>query len=204
MIPDYDRVASFYDPLSRLVFGKKQAEARLANIDLVRPGDRILIVGGGSGQLLKSLDDLGIDCNVDFVEVSRSMMKRARHVELENISVNYHQVDIMRFDNALKFDVVFTNFFFDQFNEADCKAYLEHIMSLCQPEAFIAYADFIPPVRLKDRITKVLMYQFFRTTVGLGKVQLIDHKIIFQQSGLVLIKSESISSFIKAEVYKIS
>ena len=204
MIPNYDKVAYFYDRLATLVFGNKLQEARIANLDYIRSGDQVLVVGGGSGQLIGHLDQAGLQCHVDFIEVSAAMIRKAQMQAPENITINYIKKEISRYTSNLKYDVIFANFFFDQYDEADCRKFLRHLKSLSQTGTLLLYADFIPPQKAKDKIIKHLMYHFFRLTIGLGKVQLIDHRTVFLGEGLHLIKSKRISSFIISDVYKIA
>ena len=181
MIPNYDRVAWIYDWLAGIVFGKKIEEAKAIHLNILKPGDRLLIVGGGTGSLLNYLDQLGITLHVDFIDVSDAMLQRALKLKHKNLSVKFFQVDIKEFNNGSGYDTVFTNFFFDQFNQEDCLSYLEHIKSLCRPGALLLYADFIPPSRLKDRIVSNLMYGFFQMTINLSKLNLINNLKEHQQ-----------------------
>ena len=102
MIPNYDKVAFFYDRLATLVFGNRLQEARIANLDYIRPRDRVLVVGGGSGQLLEHLDQAGLQCHVDFVEVSAAMIHKAQMKVPANITINYLNKDISHYTSDIK------------------------------------------------------------------------------------------------------
>lgn len=201
MIPNYNRVAWFYDWLAKRVFGNKLENAKVAHLESLKPGDRILIVGGGSGSILSSLARLEIELQVDFIEISQSMMRRAKRAATGSNLVRFYQSDIRAFKPNLRYDVVFTNFFFDQFNEEDCLNYLSHIKTLCKSGCRLIYADFTPPERIKDKLINGLMYRFFRLTIRLGKVQLINHRAIFLREGFTLVKSTKISSYIRSDIY---
>ncbi len=43
----YDTVSFFYDALARLVFGDAQLKAQASTLHFIKPGDSVLIVGGG-------------------------------------------------------------------------------------------------------------------------------------------------------------
>mgnify|MGYP001557100914 CR=1 FL=1 len=107
MIPSYDKVAYFYDRLATLVFGNRLHKARIANLDRIKAGDRVLVVGGGSGQLLDHLDQGGLECHVDFVEVSASMMRKAQMKVTENITIDYFNKDISRYTCDIKYEIIF-------------------------------------------------------------------------------------------------
>jgi ubiquinone/menaquinone biosynthesis C-methylase UbiE len=202
VIPDYNRVAPFYDRLAKIVFGRKHEEAKMANLDLIKANHRILIVGGGSGQLLKYIDQKGIRCKVDYIDISKAMLQRARRHKLNNIDVRFYEADILEFLPELTYDIICTNFFFDQFNEKDCLAYLNQLRSSSHKHTKLLYADFVHSKKLTDRVILKLMYGFFQVSTGLGKVQLIDHKTLFQKSGLKLLRSRVISSQIVSAAFE--
>lgn len=202
MIPEYDRVAWFYDRLARIVFGDKLEQAKKLSLDKLRQGNKILIVGGGSGSLLSHIDELNINCHVDFVDFSQKMLEKARKLHVKHLSVSFFNKDIIQYSGQ-SYDVIFVNFFFDQYNSLACENYLRHLITLAKPGAYFIYADFIPSKRLLDRIIQHLMYSFFRYTIKLGKVQLVDHRRIFLKHDLVCQRTQTIGSFITADVFKI-
>ena len=77
MIPKYNRVAFLYDRLAQLVFGNRLELAKKAHLDLLGTDYKVLVVGGGTGSLLKYIEEASIKCYVDFIEVSSQMMRRA-------------------------------------------------------------------------------------------------------------------------------
>ena len=47
MMPDYDRIASIYDPLAKLVFGNSLERAKKTHLEYLKAGTKVLVVGGG-------------------------------------------------------------------------------------------------------------------------------------------------------------
>src|SRR6187402_1340927 len=74
----FDRLAPVYDKLAGLVFGKAIVDAQLVFLDRVRAGDRILILGGGTGWLLEKLLRKQPVCEVWYVESSSRMIELTR------------------------------------------------------------------------------------------------------------------------------
>ena len=72
----FQRVASFYDSLAKLVFGKSIRQAQQHYLTEIREGSRVLIVGGGTGWILKDLLHLR-NCQIIYLETASSMRKRA-------------------------------------------------------------------------------------------------------------------------------
>lgn len=202
MIPDYNRVAWFYDKLARLIFGDKLEQTKMAHLDQLKPNNKILVVGGGSGNLLRYIDKLGFNCHVDFVEASQKMLAKAQKITTNNLTVNFYHKDILD-HSGYDYDIIFTNFFFDQFNRSACEDYISYLKTMARPGALLIYADFTLSTRLPDRLVRYMMYSFFRLTIKLGKVQFLDHNALFLEQGLVAQQTVSISSFIAAGYYKI-
>ena len=203
MIPNYNRVSWFYDALARLIFGSKLEYAKMAQLNQIKTSDKVLIVGGGSGSILKYLDEKTAPRQVDFVEYASTMLRKAQQVELKHLKVNFKPGDILLHEQG-NYDVIITNFFFDQYGYAECENYILHLKGLARPGASLLYADFILSSRWRDRVIRKAMYLFFRLTLNLGKVQLLNHKTIFLKHGIECQRTIPISSFIVSEMYKIS
>jgi len=58
MSANYDNASWFYERLSKLVFADTQVSAQEHFLNLILPESNILIVGGGTGQILESITEL--------------------------------------------------------------------------------------------------------------------------------------------------
>lgn len=130
---DFDPVASFYYPLSLVFLGTAPQKAQEHFIHLIKPGSRILIVGGGNGEILKKLQSMSPPVGqIDFVESSSQMMKKAQKTagNLENIRWISSPIERHVKDVKVSYDVVLTGFFFDLFPKKKAEE-LHHLISGC-------------------------------------------------------------------------
>ncbi|UOQ74624.1 class I SAM-dependent methyltransferase [Hymenobacter cellulosilyticus] len=90
----FDRVAPFYDPLARLVFGnalQRAQQAALAGLPAGRP--RVLIIGGGSGWVLGEVLQRRPDSRVLYLEASAMMLAKSRATLLHTTPDRAAQVE---------------------------------------------------------------------------------------------------------------
>lgn len=74
----FNLIAIHYDRLARLVFGRSVYRSQVCFLGAVPQGGDTLILGGGSGDILKSLIEVNPSCNVWYVEASSKMIDLAR------------------------------------------------------------------------------------------------------------------------------
>lgn len=114
---DFDFVAPFYERLASLVFGKALIHAQITHLSEIKEDDNVLILGGGTGEIL---DHIPICENIDYVEKSHLMIRRAKS-RLVNRPVNFIQEDFLIFHSERKYDVIICPFFLDCFEESNLK-----------------------------------------------------------------------------------
>ena len=200
MIPDYNRIAPYYDKLARLVFGDRLERAQKTHLNMIDANSSVLIVGGGTGAILEYLEERNIRLDVDFVELSSGMIEEARNRNYKLVRPTYYQMDIMNFKGS-NYDYILINFFFDQYNFQEAKNILNRLEIALSEDGAILFVDFIRSDKLVDKILLRLMYLFFHFSANLNKVELIEYNDLFSGSNLRSIKSTAIGSNIKAEVY---
>jgi ubiquinone/menaquinone biosynthesis C-methylase UbiE len=167
MPANYDNSASFYDKLSRLVFGKALVNAQTWLLPRIPENAKVLIVGGGTGWLLEEITKLhpgGL--NITYVEISAKMMalsyKRnigANHVEFINKAVE---------DAGLpaNFDVLITPFLFDNFTEEDLPGVFQHIHQTLKPGGLWLNTDFQLTGKWWQYLMLKSMLLFFKVLCG--------------------------------------
>jgi len=162
MAANYDNTTWFYERLSKLVFGQAQIQAQEYFLDQIQPGASILIIGGGTGQILESLARLhpsGIQ--ITYVEVSAKMMalSRKRHTGKNTMKYITAAIGETAFTNS--FDVVITAFLFDNFSQES----LEHTFPLIDAQvesgALWLNTDFRLTGPLWQKLMLKTMYLFF-------------------------------------------
>ena len=75
---DFDPIASWYDRLGKIVFFDRLHIAQKEYLNQLKQGNSLLILGGGTGRILEDIDRLGLNLNIDFVEPSSEMIKKAK------------------------------------------------------------------------------------------------------------------------------
>ena len=170
----FDRVAAFYDPLARLVFGdvlRRAQQAALAGLPAGRP--RVLIIGGGSGWVLNEVLQQRPDARVLYLEASALMLANSRETLQRAAPAHVSQVEFrLGTEQALhpteSFDVIITFFFLDLFEPGRLRAITSCLNQARRPAAPWLLADFRPARTLWQRALLKMMYGFFRLTTGIS------------------------------------
>lgn len=121
MAANFNRIASFYDFLSSVFFGKKLIKASAYHLDLVPANARILIIGGGTGSIIPKLFEkiepdyvLFLDNSEAMVNITKQKVKDLILQKSTKIEFRVGTAEDMRPEET--FDVIITNFFLDLFD----------------------------------------------------------------------------------------
>jgi SAM-dependent methyltransferase len=147
MANNYDPVARYYDCLSRLVFGRTEIDAQVELLDRVRPGDKLLIVGGGTGWILEKLAAIYPDgLQITYVESSRVMMALAQKRKWGGHCVSFVTQPVEQFVTGERFDCILTGFLFDNFSQELASRIVHRLDALLVEGGYWLYADlYYPP-----------------------------------------------------------
>ena len=75
MSANYNNSAWFYDFLTGLVFGRTLFRAQVYLLNNIRPGNKILIAGGGTGKILEAITSIyKTGLKITYVDVSEKMI----------------------------------------------------------------------------------------------------------------------------------
>lgn len=160
----FNWIARSYDSLVEIVFGEQLLEAQLHFLSFIKSGDRVLIMGGGSGKFLERLIKLNSDVQILYVEASSEMISMSRKsvpAELDITFLHGTQDDIRP---DCEFDVVITNFFLDLFSDDELNRVISKVSSHLRPSGIWLVTDFRRDGKLQHQILLKLMYLFFRLT----------------------------------------
>lgn len=181
---NFDPVASYYDRLARLIFGKSIINAQIVHFKKITNNSKILIVGGGSGWII---DFLPADCrSITYIEPSQNMLSLARskgagkRIEFVNKKI---EETALGFD----YDVIITNFFFDQFDNLKGNVIARRLANSLKGEGLWIQTDFMKNGIWWQSLMLGLMYFFFRITVGLTNNRLPDWESFFRLTGMELV-----------------
>lgn len=146
MTDKYRLAGHFYE----LTTSASVNHCRVAMLNYLQPGDRVLFVGVGHGMDAISAAQCGADVTV--VDLSKTMLlKFQQNLEKINkesntpIVVTQLQSDIMKVVEYEQYDMVVANFFLNVFYRDKMVKLLEHMIKLGKPGAKIVIGDFAYP-----------------------------------------------------------
>jgi ubiquinone/menaquinone biosynthesis C-methylase UbiE len=138
----YDWFLPLYDPLLRLL-GGDGARRALLDQSTIRPGERILEVGSGTGTLVLLIKRLHPDVNVVGIDPDPKALARARRkAEREGIAI---QLDCGFSDQlpyaAASFNLVFSSLMFHHLPPAEIGPTLREIRRVLKPGGTLHFLD---------------------------------------------------------------
>ncbi|TFF33927.1 class I SAM-dependent methyltransferase [Mucilaginibacter psychrotolerans] len=204
MTGNYDNSASFYDGLSRLVFGDALVKAQVYLLPNIPAGSKILLIGGGTGWILEEISKIHPSgLYITYVEISAKMMalsqKRitgANHVEFINKAIE--DVDLMQ-----DFDVVITPFLFDNYKPDTLPATCYHIHQMLKPGGMWLNTDFQLTGKWWQHVILKSMLLFFKVLCGVESWRLPDVQGEFNKCGYTVMETKLFfGDFVVTRMYK--
>jgi ubiquinone/menaquinone biosynthesis C-methylase UbiE len=204
---NYDPVARYYDFLSQLVFGRTEIDAQVEMLDQVRPGDKLLIVGGGTGWILEKLAALFPEgLQITYVECSQVMMALARKRNWGSHCVSFVQLPIEEFTTDERFDCILTGFLFDNFRQENAEQIVRGLDAVLVAGGHWLFADLYYPPRGGRWWQGLLlrsMYWAARLICRVEANRLPDMEVCFEAVGYFAARRAFYyQGFIQSVVYK--
>ena len=201
----FDAVAPFYDYLVRLVFGQRLQRAQAAFLDQVPNGASVLIVGGGTGQILSPLLTRNPAGRVLYLESSARMLARAGERMVSQLrpgTVEFRLGNETALRTDETFDVLLTPFVLDLFTEDTLRTGLiPRLNSALRPGGLWLVTDFVPTRVGWQRTLLWTMIRFFRLTAGIETRQLADWPRLLTEAGLMLRERRTfVGGLVSAEI----
>ncbi|REE00512.1 class I SAM-dependent methyltransferase [Marinoscillum furvescens] len=181
----FDRVAVFYDRLARLVFGPKWTNVQLEPVKHLATAEHVLILGGGSGQILEHLPEVA---QITYLEASAKMIALAQKKGHSN--VRFVQTDFLKWHTETKFDAIYCPFFLDCFSKQELQRVTAKIENALLPEGILHIIDFQRSTGWHNALINV-MYLFFKYTAGVSGRKLLPFKRLLSAQGFQLIDDKS-------------
>lgn len=195
----FDRLSKVYDLLVALVYGRALRKAQTCFLDRVKPGSRVLVVGGGTGWFLEALlqtEKVGL---VTYVELSRGMLEKSRQRITERLpemlsKVEWVEGTVHDLPEEPAFDLVCTHCFLDLFEGKGLEREVMALQSRMERSGSWYFSDF----RYVDKwpmswISRVMiwgMYRFFRWTCGIQARRLPDFEDVFSRANLQVVERQ--------------
>ncbi len=206
MAANYDKIAPVYDLLSRLVYGNSIRKAQCSLVQFIKPENRILLIGGGTGWILEEMAKLHTSgLTIDYVEASAKMIQLAQKKSRGNNTVRFIQTPVEDFSAAGLYDVIFTPFIFDNFNKEKAALIFKKLSPLLKSQGIWLHCDFTGDKKedpFWQRLLLKIMYAFFRLTTGIETSKLIPIENYFQPAYQKIFEMYFYARFIQATAYR--
>lgn len=196
----FDRLAPIYNSLGGIVFGKTLKRAQEYFLSSISADDRVLILGGGSGGLLKSLLKQQPNVVIDYIDISEKMIQLARKKTKNPSNVNFIIGTEQNIPDRI-YQIVITNFYLDLFSNNTLQLVVLKIKTHLQPNAQWLVTDFVGEKGWHKTMLWI-MYRFFRTATGIEARSLPHWEKHIELAGLSEIDAKVFfNGFIKSSRY---
>ncbi|WP_185974342.1 class I SAM-dependent methyltransferase [Litoribacter populi] len=200
---NYDNVAFFYDELAELVFLGAIRKSQRSVLSHITDHSHILIVGGGTGWILKDIADLHLKhLKVTFVDHSELMIKKAKNQPFWGLEVEFIHQSVQALTFSKTYDVALTPFFFDNLSSIETHKAFSKINEFLKPQGIWLHVDF-ENTRIWHRVFLGLMYKCFNLLCNVQTSNLPPVVSHFADGGFEEIAHKAFyQGFISAKVYK--
>jgi tRNA (cmo5U34)-methyltransferase len=204
-IDGFNSVAKYYDLLKRLVFGNAIYGSQVKFIQALPTSGNILILGGGSGEILKPVLKLKPRCIIWYLEASSAMIsiaKRQVPAELESAIHFIHGTE-QALPAGVTFNGIVTHFFLDLFPNEALLSLMQVLSGRLAENGVWIVADFIDAGKWWQRLLLKAMYRFFVVFCRIEARALPHWEDQLRAAGLNQCESAWFySGFIKSAVYQ--
>jgi SAM-dependent methyltransferase len=200
MANNYDPIARYYDFLSRLFYGRAEIDAQVDMLRYVKPGDRALIVGGGTGWILEEISAMHTSgLRITYVESSAGMIALAKKRDCGQNEVLFVEAPVEEFfaegvndvearsEAADRYDFIQTGFFFDNFSTEQTRRMVGWLTPLLKEGGYWLFADFYYGGKEKGNWWQAIllrsMYFSARLICGVEANELPDIEPVFEELG---------------------
>lgn len=203
---NYDKIAKYYDTLSRLVFFRAQVNAQIAVLKAIPANSKLLIVGGGTGWILEEIAKIHAQgLELTYVEISGEMLNLSKKRDVKQNQVSFVHAAIADFKTTETFDVVLTAFLFDNFSAGAAIEVFEQLHQQLKTGAIWLFTDFYYAKQTgtfwQGWLLKT-MYFFFRHISEVEADELVNMEPVFAKKGYTLLQTQlTYQGFIKSIVY---
>jgi tRNA (cmo5U34)-methyltransferase len=163
---DFDSVAFIYDHLAKLIFGGSIIESQKYFLNKIPERANILILGGGTGRILKELFKIRNDVTVCYIEASAKMIARAKEKSINDDRVQFILGTESDIPPESQYDLIITNFYLDLFSGESLQIVIRKIKKSLAPHARWIVTDFDDDRWWQKAMLKA-MYFFFRLTCNI-------------------------------------
>lgn len=204
---NYDKIANYYDRIHHLFYGLSEINAQVELLGYIRPGDRLLILGGGTGWILEKIAAIfPAGLQVTYIESSARMIELTKTRNWGQNQVELVNSAVEDWKGEMEYDCVLTGLFFDNFKDAHAAAIVRQVTPYLKNGGYWLESDFYYPRRRGKLWQAVLLYSMYisaRLICGVEAKRLPDMERVFSAEGYgVLYTTFHYQRFIRSVVYR--
>jgi ubiquinone/menaquinone biosynthesis C-methylase UbiE len=204
---NYDKVAGYYDWLSRTIFQRSIINAQVCLLPYINEHSTVLIVGGGTGWILEEIARVRpARLKISYVEISAEMIRLSQKRDYKQNNVTFIHQSIETFVFSHSYDVILTPFLFDNFSAVNAALIFDKLHAVLKAGGHWLFVDFLYDAnhgKLWQRLLLKTMYGFFRLVCNIEGSQLSDMESMFRQFSYQKIFEQFFyGRFIWAAVYR--
>lgn len=177
---NYERIARFYDPLTKLISFGGNERTQDFFLKEVEKGNSVLVAGCGSVDFSVKLAKIG--ASVTCLDISPTMLEilqtKARKVGVDH-DMEFVCCNILDFERRSSFDCVSVNYFLNVFDYQTMVKVLRHVSSLLKAEGKLFLADEVKAdkmiMRLIQKIVRPIVYRTHHLLVNNNLHDIYDY-----------------------------
>jgi ubiquinone/menaquinone biosynthesis C-methylase UbiE len=198
---DFNLIAPWYDRLSRLVFGDLIYKSQCWFLSEITSKSNVLILGGGTGEVLEKLSSLDLQLTVTYLEASEQMIKIAEKRRREGLTVHFVHGTLTDLAPGT-YSFILAPFFFDCFTTGQLEDVMSTLKRYVCSDTVLIFTDFTGTKKQTHRLLIRTMYLFFRVVSGLKVNFIPDYDACFTKHGFSQIQTKSWENgLIESRVY---
>ena len=178
--------------MEKMAYGGTLEKARVWHLGrlkkLLKPGDRVLLIGDGDGRFFQQLASQAPECDYTYLEMSQVMIKVAKkRLPQEAINVDWLHGGAEKLEQlSSDYTLVTTHFILDCYDGPELEQLVRLISSKLRTEGYWLHSDFDAKASWWARWLVAIMYLFFRIVSGLKKKNLSRPDSLLEREGLTL------------------
>lgn len=199
---NYNLIASYYDTLVRLIFGRAVFQAQLAFIDQLPEKAEVLFIGGGSGQALKAIVEQKPQLKITYLEQSEKMVALSQQKVPDAASIDFILGGLEAIPHK-KYDAVLTFFFLDLFEAKERQKVFDQLKLPLKTKGLWLITDFLPPQKPKHRMLEKLMFAFLKISTKIASHRIDKLQKHFTKEAFELLQEKKYyDNFIFSAIYQ--
>ena len=171
----FQYIAWVYDFLAKLVFGNSYFKAQLFYLPYLQKNSHVLILGGGTGEILETFKTVKFKGHIDFIEPSNQMLKKAKKRNFSKSDFTITFLQEKAFASKLpKQDTIICNFFLDLFSAKELDLIITSISDQLEQDGKLLVTDFSPPNGKWNQFIFKVMFIFLKITSNISNSSIGD------------------------------